>query len=63
MAKSSKRGGKKAHNKRIKKRNEIFTHIEYLKKKIIEEAKERYLEEKNKPTELKITTDDGHNNS
>jgi hypothetical protein len=34
-----------------------------LKKKIYEEAKERYLEEQNKPTELKIKQDDGHNNS
>ena len=57
MGKSKRRGGDKAHNKRIKKRNEVFTHIEYLKKKIIEEAKERYIQEQqNKPTEIKIQT-------
>lgn len=67
MGKSSKRGGEKAHRKRVAKRNiEVKKgnwELEMLKKKIYEEAKERYLEEKNKPTELKITTDDGHNNS
>ena len=67
MGKSSKRGGKVAHNKRVAKRNielkKGHWELEMLKKKIYEEAKERYLEEKNKPTELKITTDDGHNNS
>jgi hypothetical protein len=67
MAKSSKRGGVKAHNKRVAKRNEQLKkghwEFEMLKKKIYEEAKQRYLEEQNKPTELKITTDDGHNNS
>ena len=56
MAKSSKRGGVKAHNKRIKKRNEIFTHIEYLKKKIIEEAKERYIQEQQNKDQIKIQT-------
>ena len=67
MGKSKVRGGKKEHNKRVAKRNEVLKkghwELEMLKKKIYEEAKERYLEEKNKPTELKITTDDGHNNS
>jgi hypothetical protein len=67
MAKSKLRGGKKEHNKRIKARNEKIKkgnwELEMLKKKIYEEAKERYLEEQNKPTEIKITTDDGHNNS
>jgi hypothetical protein len=67
MAKSKLRGGKKEHNKRVAKRNEVLKkghwELEMLKKKIYEEAKERYLEEQNKPTELKITTDDGHNNS
>ena len=67
MGKSKVRGGKKEHNKRVAKRNEVLKkghwELEMLKKKIYEEAKERYLEEKNKPTELKITTNDGHNNS
>jgi hypothetical protein len=67
MAKSKLRGGAKAHNKRIKARNEKIKkgnwEFEMLKKKIYEEAKQRYLDEQNKPTELKITTDDGHNNS
>jgi hypothetical protein len=67
MAKSKLRGGAKAHNIRIKARNEKIKgkewEFEMLKKKIYEEAKARYEEEQNKPTELKITTDDGHNNS
>jgi hypothetical protein len=67
MAKSSKRGGVKAHNKRVAKRNEVLKkghwEFEMLKKKIYEEAKARYEEEQNKPAELKITTNDGHNNS
>jgi hypothetical protein len=67
MAKSKLRGGAKAHNKRIKARNEKIKgkewEFEMLKKKIYEEAKERYLEEQNKPTELKIKENDGHNNS
>ena len=67
MAKSKLRGGKKEHNKRVAKRNEQLKkgnwELEMLKKKIYEEAKQRYLDEQNKPAELKITTDDGHNNS
>jgi hypothetical protein len=67
MPESKKRGGKKAHNKRVKARNEKMKgkiwEFEMLKRKIYEEAKQRYLDEQNKPTELKITTDDGHNNS
>jgi hypothetical protein len=67
MAKSKLRGGAKAHNKRIKARNEKMKgkewEFEMLKKKIYEEAKARYEEEQNKQTEIKITTDDGHNNS
>jgi hypothetical protein len=67
MAKSKLRGGKKEHNKRVAKRNEVLKkghwEFEMLKKKIYEEAKARYEEEQNKPAELKITTDDGHNNS
>jgi hypothetical protein len=67
MAKSKLRGGKKEHNKRIAKRNEQLKkgnwELEMLKKKIYEEAKQRYLDEQNKPAELKIKTDDGHNNS
>ena len=60
MAKSSKRGGEKEHRKRIAKRNielkKGHWELEMLKKKIYEEAKERYLEEQNKPTEIKIQT-------
>jgi len=68
MPRSKVRGGRKAHNKRIKVRNEKmkgkYWEFEMLKKKIYEEAKERYEQEQlNKQTELKITTDDGHNNS
>lgn len=66
MPESKKRGGKKAHNKRIKARNEKmkkgYWEFEMLKKKIYEEAKARYEQEQlNKET--KIITDDGHNNS
>jgi hypothetical protein len=67
MAKSKLRGGKKAHNKRVAKRNEQLKkghwEFEMLKKKIYEEAKDRYYEEQNKQTEIKLKTDDGHNNS
>ena len=68
MPQSKKRGGKKAHNKRVKARNEKlkkgYWEFEMLKKKIYEEAKERYYQEQqNKQTEIKITTNDGHNNS
>ena len=67
MPESKKRGGKKAHNKRIKARNEKMKgkiwEFEMLKKKIYEEAKQRYYEEQIKQTELKITTNDGYNNS
>jgi hypothetical protein len=67
MPESKKRGGKKAHNKRIKARNEKLKgkiwEFEMLKRKIYDEAKQRYIEEQNKPTELKIKTDDGYNNS
>ena len=66
MPESKKRGGKKAHNKRIKARNEKmkkgYWEFEMLKRKIYDEAKARYEQEQlNK--EIKITTDDGHNNS
>ena len=68
MPRSKVRGGRKAHNKRIKKRNEQmkkgYWEFEALKKKIYEEAKERYYQEQeNKPTEIKIKQDDGTNNS
>ena len=67
MPRSKVRGGRKAHNKRIAKRNEQIKkgnwELEMLKRKIYEEAKQRYLEEQNKPTEIKTITDDGHNNS
>ena len=45
MPRSRVRGGRKAHNKRIRKRNEVVQHIEYLKQKIYEEAKECYNKE------------------
>jgi hypothetical protein len=67
MAKSSKRGGEKAHRKRVAKRNEQLKkghwELEMLKRKIYDEAKTRYEEQQNKQTEIKTTTDDGHNNS
>ena len=67
MAKSSKRGGVKAHNKRVAKRNielkKGHWELEMLKKKIYEEAKARYEEEQNKPTELKIKTNYRPNNA
>lgn len=50
MPRSRVRGGRKAHNKRIKHRKLMFNHqtlaIEALKTKIYEEAKERYEKEK-----------------
>lgn len=55
MPRSRVRGGRKAHNKRIRKRREIIEHIEYLKHKIYEEAKERYYKEQQG---LKIKQDD-----
>jgi hypothetical protein len=67
MPRSKVRGGRVAHNKRIKARNEKMKgkiwEFEMLKKKIYDEAKERYYQEQNKQTEIKITTNDGHNNS
>lgn len=67
MAKSKLRGGAKEHRKRVAKRNEQLKkghwELEMLKRKIYEEAKQRYLDEQNKPAELKITTNDGDNNS
>jgi hypothetical protein len=50
MPVSRKREGKKAHNKRIRHRNLMKNHqvlaIQALRKKIWEEAKERYEQEK-----------------
>lgn len=47
MAKSKLRGGKKAHNKRVQERNKDIKKneviVEALKRKIYEEAKQRYL--------------------
>ncbi len=60
MPRSRVRGGRKAHNRRIRKRNEVVEHIEYLKQKIYEEAKERYYKEQEG---LKIKTNDGDNNT
>jgi len=55
MPRSRVRGGRKAHNKRIKKRRQVIEHIEYLKQKIYEEAKERYYqEEQDKQSQIKI---------
>lgn len=51
MPRSKVRGGRKAHNKRIRHRNLMKNHqvlaVEALKKKIFEEAKERYIKEQN----------------
>lgn len=67
MGRSKVRGGRKQHNKRVKARNEKLKkghwELEMLKRKIYDEAKARYEEEKNKPTELKTITDDGNDNS
>lgn len=68
MPRARVRGGRKAHNKRIKARNERikkgYWEFEALKRKIYEEAKERYEQEQlNKQTEIKIKEDDGDNNS
>ena len=56
MPRSRVRGGRKAHNKRIKARNinrlaDIIA-IEALKKKIWEEAKQRHEEEQNGKSDL-----------
>jgi hypothetical protein len=65
MPRARVRGGRKAHNKRIKARNEKmkgkYWEFEMLKRKIYEEAKLRYEEEQNKPTEIKVKEDDGSN--
>lgn len=59
MPESRKRGGKKAHNRKIRHRRLMANHqvlaIEALKKKIVEEAKERYYAEQNKPLEVKVS--------
>ena len=55
MPRSRVRGGRKAHNKRIKKRREVIEHINYLKEKIYEEAKERFYKEQE---QLKIKNHD-----
>lgn len=56
MPRARVRGGRKAHNKRIKKRREIMEHIDYLRKKIIEEAKERYYKQSGDTTDTKWNT-------
>lgn len=67
MPRSKVRGGRKAHNKRVAKRNEQLKkghwELEMLKRKIYDEAKTRYEEEQNKQTQIKLNNDDGHNNS
>lgn len=45
MPRSKVRGGRKAHNKRIKKRREVMEQITHLKKKIFLEAQERWIQE------------------
>ncbi len=49
MPRSKVRGGRKAHNKRIRHRRLMANHqvlaVEALKRKIYEEAKERYIKE------------------
>lgn len=56
MPVSKKRGGKKAHNKRIRHAKLMKNHqvlaIEALKKKIWEEAKQRHEDEKNGKSNL-----------
>jgi hypothetical protein len=55
MGKSKLRGGKKAHNQRVSKRNQEIKKqeviVEALRRKIYDEAKERYLQEKENPKE------------
>jgi hypothetical protein len=52
MPRSRVRGGRKEHNRKIRHRKLMSNHqvlaIEALKKKIYQEAKERYEQEKNK---------------
>lgn len=59
MPKSRKRGGQKEHNRKIRHRRLMMNHqvlaVEALKKKIYEEAKQRYEEEQTKPLELNIS--------
>jgi hypothetical protein len=59
MGKSKRRGGDKAHNKRVQTRNKNIKEndivIENLKKKIFEEAKERYLSGQTKETTWNIS--------
>ncbi len=56
MPRAHVRGGRKAHNRRIRHRKLMMNHqvlaVEALKKKIYEEAKNRYEEEQNKPVEV-----------
>jgi len=64
MPRSKVRDGRKAHNKRIKKRNLVKNHqvlaIQALKQKIWDEAKERHEQEKLEaeanPNSVKIVT-------
>lgn len=62
MPRSRVRGGNKAHNKKIKHRKLMMNHqvlaVEALKKKIYEEAKQKYEEEQNKPVQIKIKNDE-----
>lgn len=57
MPRAHVRGGRKAHNKRIKKRREMVEHIKHLQKKIFQEAKEKWEKEqieKEKGTQIKL---------
>lgn len=56
MAKSKTRGGDKEHRKRVEARNKKLKkdhwEFELLKKKIYEEAKQRYIEQQNQPVQI-----------
>lgn len=61
MPRSKVRGGRKAHNKRVKARNERIKQeirsIENLKLKIFEEAKQRYEQEQSSGIKLNMNPD------
>lgn len=59
MPRSHVRGGRKEHNRKIRHRKLMANHqvlaIRALQKKIYEEAKQRYLNEQNKPVEIQVS--------
>lgn len=63
MSRSRVRDGRKAHNKRIRKRREIMEHIMHLKKKIYEEGKARWIEEQREQKLPQLKIDESGNNS